>query len=276
ELVRRHEVLRTTYTLSDNATAVQIIHPGGSLPMPVEDVPGATLEEREAHMVRRVQEHAALPFDLEKGPVVRAVLLRLGAEEHVLSLILHHAVSDAWCNMILARELTVLYACFGAGLPSPLPPLPVQYADYAVWQRQYLEGAVLDEQLSWWKDQLTGVPPLELPTDRPRPAVQSYAGDLLAFQWPRELVDPLLTLGRREGATSFMVMMALYQTLLNRYSGQEDFAIGTPIAGRTRPEVEGLIGCFLNTLAFRSRLSGAPTFRELLGRVKQQALGAYT
>ncbi|MCP3144587.1 amino acid adenylation domain-containing protein [Pyxidicoccus sp. QH1ED-7-1] len=276
ELVRRHEVLRTTYTLSDSGAAVQLIHPGGSLPMPVEEVPGATPEEREAHMVRRCQEHAALPFDLEKGPVVRALLLRLGEDEHVLSLILHHAVSDAWCNMILARELTLFYACFGAGQPSPLPPLPVQYADYALWQRKYLEGAVLEEQLRWWKDQLTGVPVLELPTDRPRPAVQSYAGDLLALQWPRELSEPLLALGRREGATSFMVMMALYQLLLSRYSGQEDFAIGTPIAGRTRPEVEGLIGCFLNTLAFRSRLGGAPTFRELLGRVKQQALGAYT
>ncbi|MFP2903699.1 non-ribosomal peptide synthetase [Pyxidicoccus sp. 3LFB2] len=275
ELVRRHEVLRTTYTLADSGTAVQLIHPGGALPMPVEDVPGATPEEREAELVRRCQAHAALPFNLEKGPVVRAKLLRLGAEEHVLSLILHHAVSDAWCNMVLARELTVLYACYGAGLSSPLPPLPVQYADYAVWQRQHLEGAVLEEQLHWWKDQLTGVPALELPTDRPRPAVQSFAGDLYRFDWPRELSDPLLALGRREGATAFMVMMALFQTLLGRYSGQEDFAIGAPIASRSRPEVEGLIGCFLNTLAFRTRLSGAPSFRELLARVRQQALGAY-
>ncbi|NMO14244.1 non-ribosomal peptide synthase/polyketide synthase [Pyxidicoccus fallax] len=273
-LVRRHEVLRTTYTLTENG-AVQVIHPDGGLPMPVEDVPGATPEEREAAMLRRCQEHTTRPFDLERGPVARALLLRLGVEEYVLSLVLHHAVSDGWCALVIGQELPVLYASFVAGQPSPLPELPVQYADFAVWQRQYLEGAVLDGQLGWWKEQLAGVPALELPTDRPRPAVQSSEGDIHRFDWPRELSAPLLALGRREGATPFMVMLALYQVLLGRYAGQEDFAIGTPIAGRTRPEVEGLIGCFVNTLAFRSRLPGASTFRELVGHVRKQALEGY-
>ncbi|MBJ6766162.1 amino acid adenylation domain-containing protein, partial [Myxococcaceae bacterium JPH2] len=275
ELVKRHEVLRTTYALTESGAEQRVADTGG-LPMRVEDVPGATAEEREEAMLRRCREHSALPFDLSTGPVARALLFRLGAEQHVLSLVLHHVVSDAWCTMVLARELTVLYACFGAGIPSPLPPLPIQYADYAVWQREWLEGAVLAEQLRWWKEQLLHVPALELPTDRPRPAVQSYAGTSLRLQWPRELSEPLLQLGRREGATSFMVLLALFQTLLGRYSGQDDFAVGTPIAGRTRPEVEGIIGCFVNTLAFRSRLSGAPTFRELLGRVRQQALESYS
>ncbi|WP_415835611.1 amino acid adenylation domain-containing protein, partial [Corallococcus soli] len=274
ELVKRHEVLRTTYALS-NGGPVQVVHPTGNLPMPLEEIPGDTREEREERMLRRCREFSDIPFDLATGPVVRAHLMRLGAEEHVLGLVLHHVVSDAWCTVVLAQELTVLYACFGAGLPSPLPALPVQYADFAVWQRKWLEGAMLDEQLRWWKAQLIGVPALELPTDRPRPAVQSYAGEVHRFHIPREVSEPLLTLGRKEGATSFMVLMALYQTLLGRYANQDDFAVGTPIAARTRPEVEGLIGCFVNTLAFRAKLEGAPTFRELVGRVRQQALGAY-
>ncbi|WP_233601911.1 non-ribosomal peptide synthetase [Corallococcus sp. CA047B] len=274
ELVKRHEVLRTTYALSEGGP-VQVVQPTGGLPMPLEEIPGDTREEREAELLRRCRQLADIPFDLARGPVVRARLMRLGAEEHVLGLVLHHVVSDAWCTLVLAQELTVLYACFGAGLPSPLPALPVQYADFAVWQRKWLEGAMLDEQLRWWKAQLTGVPALELPTDRPRPAVQSYAGDVHRFHIPREVSEPLLALGRKEGATSFMVLMALYQTVLGRYANQDDFAVGTPIAARTRPEVEGLIGCFVNTLAFRAKLEGAPTFRELVGRVRQQALGAY-
>ncbi|MCE9674106.1 amino acid adenylation domain-containing protein, partial [Myxococcus stipitatus] len=275
ELVRRHEVMRTTYTLTEQG-AVQVIHPEASLPMPIEDVPGATREEREARMLARCRAHGDEVFDLEAGPVARALLLRMGPEEHVLSLSLHHAISDAWCTLVLAREMSVLYACHGAGIPSPLSELPVQYADYAVWQREWLEGTVLEGQLRWWKEQLTGVPALELPTDRPRPAVQSYAGGSVHFELGREVAEPVLALGRREGATSFMVLLALYQTLLGRHAGQEDFAIGVPTAGRTQPEVEGLIGCFVNTLALRSRLQGDPSFRELLARVKAGSLGAFT
>ncbi|RKI64410.1 amino acid adenylation domain-containing protein [Corallococcus sp. AB049A] len=273
-LVERHEVLRTTYALGDTG-AVQVIHATGTLPLEFEDVPGATAEAREAAMLRRCQAYTATPFRLDTGPVARALLLRLAPDTHVLHLLLHHVVSDAWCALVLSRELPVLYACASAGVPSVLPPLPVQYADYAVWQRTWLTGPVLDEQGRWWRDQLQGTPPLELPTDRPRPAAQSYAGAAHAFHLPRELSEPLLALGRREGATSFMVLMALFQVLLSRTSGQDDFAVGTPIAGRSRPEVEGLLGCFVNTLAFRAKLGGAPGFRQLVARVKQQALGAY-
>ncbi|WP_238539735.1 non-ribosomal peptide synthase/polyketide synthase [Corallococcus macrosporus] len=274
EVVKRHEVLRTTYQLTEEG-AVQVIHAEGTLPMPVEDVPGDTAEAREAELLRRCTELAAIPFDLEQGPVARALLLRMGPEEHVLSLMQHHVISDAWCTLVLGRELSVLYSCFSAGVPSPLPPLEVQYADYAVWQRKWLEGAVMEAQLRWWKEQLTGVPALELPTDRPRPAVQSYAGGSYSFELPAEVAEPLLAFGRREGATSFMVLMALFQAVLGRTSGQEDFAVGIPTAGRSRPEVEGLLGCFVNTLALRSRLEGAPSFRELVGRVKRHSLEAF-
>ncbi|WP_163871108.1 non-ribosomal peptide synthetase/type I polyketide synthase, partial [Myxococcus eversor] len=274
-LVQRHEVMRTTYQLTENG-AVQIIHAGGGLPMPLEEVAGATPEERESELLRRCQENGAKTFDLDKGPVIRAVLLRMGPQDHVLNMVMHHAISDAWCSLVLAREMSVLYACFSAGIPNPLPELPVQYADYAVWQREWLEGAILDGQIRWWKDQLVGVPALELPVDRPRPAVQSYEGGSLRFVLSREVTEPLLALGRKEGATSFMVMLALYQALLGRHAGQDDFAVGIPIAGRTQPETEGLIGCFVNTLAMRSQLEGAPTFRELLGRVKKQSLGAFS
>ncbi|MFP2898978.1 amino acid adenylation domain-containing protein, partial [Corallococcus sp. 4LFB] len=273
-LVERHEVLRTTYALADDG-AVQVIHATGTLPLRTEDVPGDTAEAREAAMLLRCQAYTATPFHLDTGPVARALLLRLAPDTHVLHLLLHHVVSDAWCALVLSQELPVLYACASAGVPSVLPPLPVQYADYAVWQRAWLSGPVLAEQARWWKDLLQGTPPLELPTDRPRPATQSYAGAAHAFHLPRELSEPLLTLGRREGATSFMVLMALFQVLLARTSGQDDFAVGTPIAGRSRPEVEGLLGCFVNTLAFRAKLHGAPGFRELVSRVKQQALGGY-
>ncbi|RYZ40222.1 MAG: amino acid adenylation domain-containing protein, partial [Myxococcaceae bacterium] len=273
ELVARHEVLRTTYALRDDR-AVQLVHPARGLPLPLVEATGDTPEAREAEMVRLCQGFITQPFDLEKV-VIRAWLVRVEPTVHVLALVLHHAVSDAWCTMVLARELAVLYASFNAGQASPLPPLPIQYADYAVWQRDWLEGAVIEEQVAWWKQRLMGAPTLELPTDRPRPAMQSFAGALYRFQLPAQVADPLLALGRKQGATSFMVMMALFQTLLSRYAGQDDFVVGTPIAGRTRPEVEGLMGCFVNTLAFRTRLEGTPSFTELLGRVRTQALEAY-
>ncbi|RYZ37358.1 MAG: amino acid adenylation domain-containing protein, partial [Myxococcaceae bacterium] len=273
ELVARHEVLRTTYSLAGE-TAVQVIHPARGLPLTRVDVAGDTPEAREAELARLCRAHALLPFDLEKL-VIRALLVRVEPGMHVLALVLHHAVSDAWCTMVLARELTVLYASFTAGMPSPLPPLPVQYADYAVWQRQWLEGGVMEEQVAWWKAQLLGAPTLLLPTDRPRPAAQSFEGAQYRFQFPADVAQPLLTLGRKQGATTFMVMMALFQTLLSRYSGQDDFVVGTPLAGRTRPEVEGLLGCFVNTLAFRARQDGTPSFVELLGQVRTQALESY-
>ncbi|RKI67440.1 amino acid adenylation domain-containing protein, partial [Corallococcus sp. AB049A] len=272
-LVVRHEVLRTTYSL-DGDHAVQVIHPPRGLPLQHWDVPGDTPEAREAAMRGYFQEAVRQPFDLEKE-VVRGALLRMGEREHVLLVTFHHAVSDAWCTMVIAHELTVNYTAFRAGQPSPLPELPVQYADYAVWQRKWLEGGVMEKQVAWWRDHLAGAPALELPTDRPRPAVMSFSGARYTFLLPSEVSAPLLALGRKHGATSFMVLMALYQTVLSRYSGQEDFVVGTPIAGRTRPELEWLMGCFINTLPFRSRLSGMPSFVELLGRVRAQTLEAF-
>ncbi|HZI12013.1 MAG TPA: MupA/Atu3671 family FMN-dependent luciferase-like monooxygenase, partial [Myxococcus sp.] len=274
EMVRRHEVLRTTYALTPRG-AVQVIHPPGDVPLPRVGLEEATPEAREAELTRLCREEARQPFDLERGPVLRALLVRVQPEEHVLSLVLHHIVSDGWTAMVVARELVGLYGAFAAGRPSPLPPLAVQYADYAAWQRRVLEGPVLAEQLGWWKQQLAGVPALALPLDRPRPAVQSYAGSRHTFFLPKELSEALLALGRREGATPFMTMLALWQVFLHRYSGQEDFAVGAPIAGRERPETQALIGCFVNTLALRAPLSGRPSFREVLARVRQVALGAY-
>ncbi|QRN99308.1 amino acid adenylation domain-containing protein [Archangium violaceum] len=274
ELVNRHEVLRSTFTLSEQGP-VQVIHPPRTLPMPLVEVTGETPEAREAELLRLCREETCRPFDLEHGSPFRALLLRLQPEEHVLCLVMHHAVSDGWTSLVLAGEMSALYTAFASGRPSPLSPLPIQYADYAAWQRRWLQGPVLEAQLDWWKEQLAGVPPLELPVDRPRPAVQSHAGAWHFFSLPKALSESLLTLGRREGATPYMTLLALYQLLLHRYSGQEDFAVGSPVAGRTRPETEVLIGCFVNTLALRARLSGSPTFRELLGRVKRDALGAY-
>ena len=251
ELVRRHEVLRTTYALTDAGSRPD--HPPGQraahAPGGAErlDVP----RSGRPRLLRLCREHLLLPFDLEKGPVLRALLVRVEPEEHVLNLVFHHIVSDAWSSMVLAEELVALYTAFCAGQPSPLPPMTLQYADFAVWQRKWLEGGVLESELAWWKQRLAGVPPLELPTDKPRPAVQTHKGALLPFVLPRELSEPLLALGRREGSTSFMVIMALFQTLLHRYSGQEDFAVGLPMAGRHHPGTEGLIGCFVNTLAVR-------------------------
>ncbi|WP_233597088.1 non-ribosomal peptide synthase/polyketide synthase [Corallococcus sp. CA041A] len=272
-LVARHEVLRTTYALEGDR-AVQNIHPPRGLPLPRRDVEGDSPEAREAEMQRFCRAYALLPFDLDQA-VLRAMLLRLEPQVHVLAIVFHHAVSDAWCNMVVAHELTANYAAFHAGQPSPLTELPVQYADYAVWQRAWLEGGVMEAQLAWWKQQLAGAPTLELPTDRPRPAVQSFAGARYRFAFPADVSAPLLALGRKQGATSFMVLMSLFQTVLSRYSGQDDFVVGTPIAGRMRPEVEWLMGCFINTLPFRSKLSGQPSFVELLGRVRTQALEAY-
>ncbi|MGZ3460276.1 MAG: condensation domain-containing protein, partial [Archangium sp.] len=271
EVVRRHEVLRTTYALTEQE-AVQIIHPESALAMPLVELNASTSEEREAEALRLCREHLMLPFDLEKGPVLHALLVRVEPEEHILNLVLHHIVSDAWSSLVLAQELVPLYTAYCAGQPSPLPPMALQYADFAVWQRKWLEGGVLESELAWWKQRLGGVPPLELPTDKPRPAVQSQKGALHPFLLPRELSEPLLALGRREGSTSFMVVMALFQTLLHRYSGQEDFAVGLPTAGRHYPGTEGLIGCFVNTLAVRASLGGAPSFRELLTRVRRTSL----
>ncbi|HEX6750599.1 MAG TPA: condensation domain-containing protein, partial [Longimicrobium sp.] len=275
EIVRRHEALRTTFREVDGSP-VQVIAPFGGFTLPVEDLSGLGEAEREVEARRRATEEAVLPFDLTAGPLFRAALLRLGAEDHVLLLSMHHIVSDGWSMEVFFRELAALYTAYSEGRESPLPELPVQYADYAVWQREQLRGEVLERQLAYWRERLAGAPELlELPTDHPRPAVQTFWGASERIELPGELLERLRALGRSEGATLYMVVLAAFQVLLSKYSGSEDIVVGSPIAGRTRNEVAGLIGFFVNTLVLRTDLGGDPSFREVLGRVREVMLGAY-
>ena len=273
-LVERHEALRTRFGV-DEGDPVQLVAAALKVPLPVDDLGGVEEEEQEAELQKRVQSEADMPFDLAQGPLLRARLLRLGERNHVLVLTLHHIISDGWSMGVLIRELSALYRACGEGAPSPLPALPVQYADYAIWQRDWLQGAVLDKQLSYWREQLKDLPVLDLPTDRPRPAMQSFRGALIGFDLPESLTKGLEALSQRAGVTLFMTLLAAFQLLLQRHSGQDDIVVGSPIAGRNKVEVEGLIGLFVNTLVLRTDLSGDPTFMELLGRVREVALGAY-
>jgi amino acid adenylation domain-containing protein len=275
EVVRRHEALRTTFIAAEGRP-VQVIGPARPFALPVVDLGAPPGAEREAEALALAGQEARRPFDLAGGPLLRAALLRLGADEHVLLVTLHHIVADGWSLGVLVREVAALYEAFARGRPAPLPELPIQYADFAHWQRQWLRGEVLEAQLAYWKRQLAGPPAaLGLPTDRPRPAVQSYRGARHAFGLPGPLSEALRGLSRREGATPFMTLLAALQALLGRYTGQADVSVGSPVANRNRAETEGLIGFFVNTLVLRTDLSGNPTFRELLGRVRAVALGAY-
>ncbi|MFY0571228.1 non-ribosomal peptide synthase/polyketide synthase [Archangium lansingense] len=275
EVVRRHESLRTTFAQVDGQP-IQVIAPEQELPLPVKDLAHLPPEEREAEAERHAREEAVRPFDLHRGPLVRATLLKLEPEVHALLLTLHHIVCDGWSQDVLQRELAAHYAALQAGAPAVLPPLPVQYADYAVWQRAWLRDEVREEQLTWWRERLTGpLPVLELPVDHPRPEVWSHRGGRLRVRYPRTLSERLDALVRSEGVTPFMPLLAAFQVLLMRHSGQEDVLVGTPVAGRSQREVEGLIGFFINTLVLRTNLSGAPSFRELLAQVRDMCLGAY-
>lgn len=275
EIVQRHEILRTTFTTVDEQL-VQIIDPAASLSLAIVNLSKLAKSESDAEVQRLTNEEAQLPFDLTQGPLLRATLLRLGVEEGILLLTLHNIVSDGWSREVFIRELVTIYEAFASGLPSPLPELPIQYADFAVWQREWLQGEVLDMQLSYWQKQLANAPTvLELPLDRPRPAIQTYRGSHLSISLPASLTEDLKKLSQQEGVTLFMTLLTSFQALLSRYTGQEDSVIGSPIANRNRPEIEGLIGFFANTLVLRTDLTGNPSFRELLGRVRTVALGAY-
>ncbi|MFT3764376.1 MAG: amino acid adenylation domain-containing protein [Minicystis sp.] len=270
EIVRRHEVLRTTFANAGGKPA-QVIHEEASLRLEVEDVAG-----REEAVSEAAAAEMATPFDLAKGPLVRARLLRVAPNDHVLLLTMHHIVSDGWTKGVLYRELAALYEAFRAGRPSPLPELAIQYADFAAWQRAWLSGETLDRQLSYWKTQLAGAPAaLELPTDRPRPPVLGTRGARRRFSLPPALGQALKELSRRENATLFMTLLAAFDVLLARWSGQDDIVIGTPAAGRTRPEIEPLIGFFVNTLVIRARIGEDASFLDLLARVREACLGAY-
>ncbi len=275
EVVRRHEVLRTTFEAVQGEPR-QTVAPELSLPLPLVDLRGLADAERSGEVRRLAAEEAQRPFDLARGPLARARLLRTGAREHVLLFTIHHIVSDGWSSNVLFREVAQLYQAFVEGRPSSLEELPIQYADFAVWQREWLRGEALEEQLDYWRGQLGGLPPLlELPTDRPRPRLQSYHGATERFVLAPEVAEALRRLGRDEGVTLFMLLLAAFDVLLARYTGQTDIAVGTPIANRTRGETESLIGFFANTLALRTDLSGDPTFRALVGRVREVCLGAY-
>jgi amino acid adenylation domain-containing protein len=275
EVARRHETLRTRF-VSVRGEPQQVIEDQPNVQLPVLDltsIPGE--EEREAEAVRLAQQEAQEPFNLKQAPLFRGKLLRLSALNHVLLFTMHHIISDAWSMGILIEEVTVLYGAFSAGRPSPLPELAIQYADYSVWQREWLEGGVLEEQLAYWKQQLGGNSVLQLPTDRIRSASQSQSGAIYDFVIDANLTQELKKLAAEQGATFFMVLLAAFQTLLYRYSGQDDIAVGTPSAGRNSGETENLIGFFINTLVLRVDLSGAPSFLELLQRTKEVTLEAY-
>ena len=274
ELVSRHEALRTRFEMRDGEP-VQVIEPQLSLALEPEDLSALVPAQREAEAERRAQQEAQASFDLERGPLIRVRLLRLTPSEHWLLLSLHHIVTDGWSMGVLFNELSALYGAYCQGEASPLAELPVQYADYALWQREWLQREVLEQQLTYWRQALADLPVLELPTDRSRPMAASYRGARVSFELGEALTRGLKELGRREGATLFMTLLAAFQVLLYRYSGQEDLAVGVPVAGRSRPELEGLIGFFVNTLVLRADLSGAPSFEEHLARVRARALEAY-
>ncbi|HEV2860060.1 MAG TPA: amino acid adenylation domain-containing protein [Pyrinomonadaceae bacterium] len=276
EIVRRHEALRTTFRATADGRAAQVVAPRLALTLPLVSLEGLPAEAREAQVSRLAAEDARRPFDLARGPLLRCLLLRLDEREHVLMINAHHIISDGWSMSILARELTRLYGAFATGEPSPLAELPVQYADFAAWQRRRLQGPALESQLAYWRQRLGGAAPaLELPTDRPRPPVQTFEGARQTLVLSPEATAALKSLGRGEGVTLFMTLLAGFGALLHRLTGQEDIVIGSPIAGRTRAEVENLIGFFVNTLALRTDLSGDPTFRDVLARARETALGAY-
>jgi amino acid adenylation domain-containing protein len=283
EVARRHEALRTVFSRSTSGTPVQVVRPASPASLPIVDLGDLpTVGRREVEAERVMAFEARRPFDLAAGPLLRLTLLRLGAAEHLALVSLHHIVADGWSLGVFTAELTALYAAFvanvagAAGAGSPLPELPIQYGDFAVWQRRRLAGSALAGLLAWWRERLAGAPAaLDLPTDRPRPLAQSFRGGHQPLRLPPSLAAAVRALGKRSGTTLFMTLLAAFQALLARSTGQDDVPVGSPIAGRTEREIEGLIGFFVNTLVLRGDLSGRPTFAALLGRVRETTLGAF-
>jgi len=274
EIIRRHEVLRTSFD-SLEGEPLQLIAATQPLELPLTDLSALPSQKREAETRRLALQEALRPFDFARGPMLRASLLQLAEEEHVLSLTMHHIVSDGWSMGVLVHEVATLYTAFSNGQPSPLDELTVQYADYAQWQREWLSGEVLAEQLSYWKRQLQGAPPvLELPTDRPRPSVQTFKGANQSFTLSKDLSGALKQLCQTEDVTMFMLLLAAWQVILYRYTGQQDIVVGSPVANRNQTATEQLIGLFTNTLVLRTQLSTEWSFRELLARVRETCVGA--
>lgn len=274
EMARRHETLRTTF-VRVNGELVQSIFPEFSVPLVEIDLTGLAPVERAAEARRLALEDAQLPFDLAAGPLIRTALLRMAKDESILLLTMHHIIFDGWSFVILLSELSDLYEAFAVGEPSPLPALAIQYADYAVWQRERLRGDAFEAKLNYWRKQLADLPLLQLPTDHPRPAVQGFQGARHNLVLSRELWDSVRALSIAEAVTPFMTLMTAFKTLLQRYADQDEIVVGVPVANRNRVEIEALIGFFVNTLVMRTDLSGNPTFREALGRVRNVALEAF-
>ncbi len=275
EIRRRHDILRTRFE-ERGGTGVQIVDPWHPQVLPVVDLGALPQVRRREVAARLTAEEAAWPFDLERGPLLRALLLRLAPDEHVLLQTVHHIVSDGWSVLVMQRELTALASALLSGRPSPLPPLPVQYADFARWQRQRLTDAETARQVGYWRERLGDDPPsLDLPLDRPRPPLQTFRGGSVRGLVPAGLADGLRRLAAGVHGSPFMALLAAFDLLLARLSGQDDILVGTPVAGRGHADLEGLLGCFLNTLVLRTDLSGNPTFRDLLSRVRDVAVGAY-
>jgi non-ribosomal peptide synthetase component F len=272
EIVRRHEALRTTFDIIDGQPA-QVIAP----PLPV-DLPVVYMEEHATPLDRVTQitsAEARRPIDISKSPCLRAQMFRLKQDDHVLFFITHHLVFDGWSKGVLIREMIALYEYFSAGRAYPLPDLPIQYADFAIWQRERLRGHFLHKHIDYWRKRLDGAPSFELPTDKPRPGAQTFNGMRHWVSLPPHLSQQILSLSKTEGATPFIVLLAGFKILLNRYTGCQDIVIGTHVAGRNQAETEGLIGFFVNQLPLRTAVSESSTCRELIGRVRETALEGY-
>ena len=276
EIVRRHEALRTVFRAGPHGSEQVVLPAPGDFHLPLADLRAFPAPWTRGEVLRLAADEAEAPFDLTRGLMLRGLLVRVAEEEHVLVLNLHHVAGDGWSIGVLFRELAALYGAFRGGQPSPLPELPVQYADYAVWQREWLREEMLEAQLAYWRARLAGAPAvLELPTDRARPAQQSFRGEVRTFEVNPALTSRLRDVARATDSTLFMVLLAGYDLLIHRLSGRDDVVVGSPIAGRMRREVEGLIGFFVNTMALRTDLSGDPTFAELVRRVRETTLEAY-
>ncbi|HET9789164.1 MAG TPA: condensation domain-containing protein, partial [Pyrinomonadaceae bacterium] len=275
-VVARHEVLRTRFA-TEGGNLVQVIAPEGDIHLEVIDLTDVPDNEKDNASHALAKQEAETPFDLSQGPLLRAKLLRLEPAQHVLLMTMHHIIGDGWSNGILIRELTALYEALVEGRVANLPDLPIQYADFAQWQRELLQGEFLEKQVAYWSKQLDGIPAvIELPTDRPRPPTQTFRGARQTTVLPATLSRQLEELSRNQEVTLFMTLLAAFQVLLQRSTGSDDIVIGSPIANRNRSELEGLIGFFVNTLVLRTDCSGNPSFSELLRRVKEVALGAYS
>jgi len=296
EIVRRHEALRTSFAIASSGAysfgeasyaerlgekpiadgqPVQIVAPALTLTFPVISLRDMSEIDQEVEVQRLAKSEAQQPFNLAQTPLLRGTLLQLNDTNHVLLFTAHHIVFDGWSIGILIRELVVLYEAFSTGKLSPLPKLPIQYADFALWQRKWLLGEVIKSQIAYWQQQLAGISVLQLPTDRPRPKIQTFRGATESFFLSAKLTEALKVLSLQEGVTLFMTLLTAFKTLLYRYSGQEDIAVGSPIANRNQTETENLIGFFVNTIVLRTDVSGNPSFRELLHRVRECTLSAY-